>query len=181
MNTMVHARAALTAAASILLAAASTLAQEPVFVTNFPQLQEITGEVELASPIPHSELVTFDAVEVTTVGRDEATGLISGGLLEADGFTSVVLSLAGEVKGSVPRPAILGVILIPDESFVAAALREGSYLFPLEVEADISANSPPYVDAKPIRQQLAFPRYRVYFYNTGSRTVRAQLYAMLVK
>ena len=181
MKATTLAAVVLWAGALLSLAAGTGYAQEPVFVTNFPEVQEIAGEVKLASPIPHSDLVAFDAVEVTTVGRDEATGLISGGLLEADGFTSVVLSLAGEVKGSVPRTASLGVILIPDESFVAAAFREGSYLFPIEVEADIPANSPPYVDAKPARQQLAFPRYRVYFYNTGSRTVRAQLYAMLLK
>lgn len=181
MNATHHRAVVLSTIALLAFAFHPARAQEPVFVTNFPEVQEVTGEVKLASPIPHSDLVAFGAVEVTTVGREEATGLISGGLLEADGFTSVVLSLAGEVKGSVPRPATLGVILIPDESFVAAAFREGSYLFPIEVEADIPTNSLPYVDAKPAREQLAFPRYRIYFYNTGSRTVRAQLYAMLLK
>jgi hypothetical protein len=181
MTTAVPARAALLAVAALSLSSMAARAQEAVFVTNFPEVQEITGAVELSEPLPFSESVAFEAVEVTTVSREESTALVAGGVLHAEGFTSVVLSLAGEIKGTLSRPSTLGVLLIPDESFVTTAFREGSYLFPIEIEVDLPSDTGPYVAAKPARHQLAFSSYRIYFYNTGARTVRAQLYALLAK
>ena len=92
-------------------------AQESVMVLNFPTTQHVEGELRLDDTIPHSKMVVFDPVNVTTVRKNETTRLVPGGTLETEGFTSVVLSLAGEIKGTVPETSALGVLLV--ETFVA--------------------------------------------------------------
>jgi hypothetical protein len=168
-------------AGALCLSVVDLAAQEPVIVVNFPTTQQVEGSVavEVDEPIPHSRMVAFDPVDVTTVGRDETTRLIPGGTLETEGFTSVVLSMAGEIKGTVPEPSTLGVILLPDDDLVEEALALGFLVLPMELETQVPQESHPYASAMPERFDVAFPRYRVYFYNTGQRTVETRLFAML--
>ena len=161
------------------LATPLALAQESVMVLNFPTTQQVEGKLTLDETIPHSRMVVFDPVNVTTVRKSETTRLVPGGTLETEGFTSVVLSLAGEIKGTVPEPSAVGVLLLPDEDIVAEAFALGTLVLPTEIRAKIPQESHPYASAKPKRIDVAFPRYKVYFYNTGPRTVEAQLFAML--
>jgi hypothetical protein len=147
---------------------------------NFPDVQTVEGGVEVAEPIPSNEMVRFEDTTVTTVKRHETTRLISGGVLEAGPFTSVSLSLGGFVEGMPPEPATIGAVLVPDEDFVMDALKEGVYLFPIEITMSIPQDSLPYVGTRSETHQLSFPRYRVYFYNSSPRTVKTQLYAFLM-
>ena len=169
----------LAIAAVAILLATPALAQDAVWIANFPDVQRVEGAVSLAGPIPSTDMIRYEDVTVSSVRRADTTRLIQAGVLESRGFGSVVLSLAAEIKGTVPAPAKIGVVLVPDEGFVLDALAEGHYLFPIEVELEVEAESVPYVAADPEAHLLAFPRYRVYLYNTGKRTVKAQLYAML--
>jgi len=165
----------------MILHPTAALAQEGwVGVLNFPEVQTVDGGVAVAEPVPSNELVRFSDVTVTTVKRHQTVRLISGGVLETGPFTSVSLSLGGFVEGTPPEPATIGAVLVPDEDFVINALKEGVYLFPIEVTMKIPQDSLPYVGARPETHQLSFPRYRVYFYNSSPRTVKAQLYAFLL-
>jgi hypothetical protein len=140
----------------------------------------VDGGVHIAEPIPSNEMVRMDPITVTTVKRHQTNQLVSGGVIESGPFTAVRISLGGYVEGTPPEPATIGAVLVPDEDFVLEALKEGVYLFPIEVTMSIPQESLPYVGAQSQTEQLSFPRYRVYFYNTSQRTVKTQLYAMLM-
>ena len=71
----------------------------------------------------------------------------------------------------------VGVLLVPDEEPVLRALRDGRRVeFALETSAQILKGSSPYFDGGPVTLPLAFPRYRVFLYNTMSRGVEANVY-----
>ncbi len=163
------------------LSAPASIAQEgSITISNFPDIQTVDGEVEIAEPIPANEMKRFTDITVTTVKRHETNRLIDGGVLEAGPFTAISLSLGGFVEGTPSEPATIGAVLVPDEDFVLEALKEGVYLFPIELTMNIPQESLPYVGAQSETHQLTFPRYRVYFYNTSPRTVKTQLYAFLM-
>src|SRR5712671_5804264 len=69
-----------------------------VRVINFPTVQRVTGSVSIDGTIP--------PVEPTETGR-----LIDGGILQADGFTGLVLSLSGRAGGRALRSGSVGVRL----------------------------------------------------------------------
>jgi len=163
------------------LSAPISSAQEgSITISNFPDIQTVDGGVEIAEPIPSNEMKRFTDITVTTVKRHETNRLIDGGALEAGPFTAISLSLGGFVEGTPSEPATIGAVLVPDEDFVLEALKEGVYLFPIEVTMNIPQESLPYVGTQSETHQLTFPRYRVYFYNTSPRTVKTQLYAFLM-
>ena len=59
------------------------------------------------------------------------------------------------------------------------ALKEDrALLFPLRITATLVPGRE-YFSSRPERLALAFPRYQVYLYNTGARTVEAHFYAYL--
>lgn len=158
----------------------STAQEESIRISNFPEVQDVEGRVEISEPIPSNKMVRFTDTTVTTVKRHQTNRLISGGVIEAGPFTAVSLSLGGFVEGTPSEPAVIAAVLVPDEDFVLEALKEGVYLFPIEVTMSIPQESLPYVGTQSETHQLTFPRYRIYFYNTGPRTVKTQLYAFLM-
>jgi hypothetical protein len=103
-----------------------------------------------------------------------------GGSLVTDGFTSLVLALSGQFKASDSRPGTVGVILLPDEETVLRAFEEdGRYHFPLEVRAATVAAASPFFASSQEKLTIAFPRDRVFFYNTTDRSVAVNLHAYL--
>ena len=112
-----------------------TLSQniQSVLVTNFPDVQRIEGKVNVKGAIRLAEMVTFKEIIVPPVDPTETTRLVEAGTLITDGFTNVVLSLHGVVRGDVKRSGDIGVILIPDEKTVQDAFNEqGKIHFSLE-------------------------------------------------
>ena len=158
------------------------IAQElqSVFVTNFPKVFSISGTVSVDGPVKQAKLAALHEVVVPPVNPKETTRLIQGGVVESDGFTAMVLSLQGQIKGEVYRAGTVGVFLLPDEEPIVHAFEEkGLMQFATEVNAaGVSAGSP-YFASSSNRSQVAFPRYRTYFYNTSDKTVTVNLYAYL--
>jgi hypothetical protein len=163
-----------------LSAPISSAQDGPITISNFPDVQDVSGQIEVTEPIPSNEMVRFTDTTVTTVKRHQTNRLIEAGILETGPFTAISLSLGGFVEGAQSEPATIGAVLVPDEDFVLEALKEGVYLFPIEVTMNIPQESLPYVGTQSETHRLTFPRYRVYFYNTSQRTVKTQLYALLV-
>lgn len=156
---------------------ASSQRPEDVFVTNFPEVQEVHGEVSVSGTVSHGVADRRREVVVPPVGRHEVGNLVSAGTVDTDGFTSVVLSLEGEVKDTVFAPGQVGVILLPDEEGVLRAMREGGEIqFPLEVTAALRPQESTFFASEPAVRTVGFPRYRVYFYNSGNRSVEANLF-----
>lgn len=150
-----------------------------VTVTNFPVRQEVRGTVEIDAPVPHTELVRFVGNVVSPIPRAEFTNLMEVGTVKADGFTSLALSLAGEVKGRAGADSEVGVLLLPDQRPILQAFRDtGDALLAIELKAPVRGGSNGYFAGQTV-VPLAFPRYRVYLYNSGRESVTANVYAYL--
>ena len=153
---------------------------QSVIVTNFPKVFNISGAVTVEGPVKQAKLAALREVVVPPVNPKDTVRLIQGGIVDSDGFTAMVLGLQGQIKGEVYRPGTVGVFLLPDEEPIVHAFEEkGLMQFAAEVNvAGVSAGSP-YFASSSNRTQIAFPRYRTYFYNTSDKTVTVNLYAYL--
>jgi hypothetical protein len=170
------------AAAFVLSPAGTALSQDvqTVFVSNFPKVFKVTGDVAIDGPVSHGRFVPLRDVTVPPVNPKETVRLIQGGIVESDGFTSMVLGLQGQIKGEVYRPGTVGVFLLPDEESIVKVFEEkGLMQFVSEVNAPGVSAASPYFTSTANRIQVAFPRYRTYFYNTSDKTVTVNLYAYL--
>ena len=151
-----------------------------VRVINLPTVQHVTGTVAIDGPIAHSSLVSFKEISVPPVEPTETGRLIDGGILQADGFTGLVLSLSGRAGGRALRSGSVGVRLIPDDDAITKAFEEdGQVLFPLELGAPLTQGAYRLTATAQERFTLGFPRYRVRLYNTTDKTVSVNLYAYL--
>ena len=151
-----------------------------VFVTNFPNVQKVEGEVQLSDPVRLSQSVRFEEITVPPVMRHDTTRLIEAGVLETEGFPEVILSLHGVVKGHVAKPGTVGAILIPDEKTIQEAFFEqGMSHFYMETTAgEVSSKTPYFASSQP-RYSVAFSRYKILMYNTTDKTVSVNLFAYL--
>ncbi|HJQ99362.1 MAG TPA: hypothetical protein VJ826_13700 [Candidatus Polarisedimenticolaceae bacterium] len=122
-------------------------------------------------------LAAVRRVPVPTAPRTQTTQLIDGGVFDCDGYKSIVLNLAGEVKDPTPKGGKLGAILIPDvDPFPQAFQQLG--LLPVTIEIDVTLKpGAAYFMAEPKRADVGFPRYRVLFYNETGASVNASFFA----
>jgi hypothetical protein len=151
-----------------------------VMVTNFPAIQEISGDVNIKGALRLSTMAPFTGIMVPPVEPTDTTRLIKAGTLSADGYTHVVLSLHGLVKGEVTRQGSVGALLIPSEQAIQQAFNElGLVHFALEVNAPgITSESVYFASAQP-RYTVGFQSYDVLLYNTTDKTMTVDLYAYL--
>lgn len=152
-----------------------------VYVTNFPGRQEIEGRVRIQGPLPATNFSVVQDAIVTPVVPSDTMHLIPGGTITTEGFSQVVLSLNGITKGTILRPGQVGALLIPDvPSAVEAFEQEGQLQFALEVSTpNLGSKSERFFSPSP-RFSLAFPRYRVFFFNTTDKSVSVNLFVNLV-
>ncbi|HEU5179238.1 MAG TPA: hypothetical protein VFW45_00475 [Candidatus Polarisedimenticolia bacterium] len=152
-----------------------------VFVANFPSVQKVSGSVSIEGTVRHGLPQHFKDLTVPPVAPTEVSRLIPAGVLETDGFTSVILALNGQSKKNPIKPGVVGAILVPDEDPVLRIFEEeGKGQFSLEIKTAAFSSSSPYVASDSQRYPVGFPRYRVWLYNTSDRTVSANLYAYLM-
>lgn len=166
----------------LLLPAGQAISQElqRVVVTNFPSVFDVRGTVDIAGPIPMTEQKTFANITVSPVKPTDTLRLVKGGVLETKGFSEIVLSLEGVVRGEVGQAGEVGAILVPDEELIQRAFTEqGAVHFALRTVAEQVNNKTPYFASRQHKEILGFHRYRVYFYNTTDKAVRVDLYAYM--
>jgi hypothetical protein len=177
------AAVAFVAMALVFTAPPLSTAQEKlqdVVVTNFPQIQAVNGTVAVEGVVRHATFKQVREVVVTPVEREKTTRLVDGGELVTDGFTSIVLTLNGRLQGKPLESGTVGAILIPDEESVIRAFDDdGQLQFPLEVAATVGSDGDRSFASEQKRVTIAFPRYRVRFYNTSDKTVTVSLFAYL--
>jgi len=153
---------------------------EQVVVTNFPQVQQVSGKVVVSEPIPQSR---FDALKalVSPAGKSEAGDWTEAGALDTRGFTQVTLSLAGSLQGSA-QAGTVGVVLVPDVPELLNVLRtHGAAPLALRAEATVTTGLAGFFSSETVSLRIGFPRYRVFLYNTTSRTAEAMVYAYLTE
>lgn len=123
-------------------------------------------------------LAAVRGVAVPTAPRSQTTQLIDGGVFDCDGYKSVVLNLAGEIKDPTPKAGKIGAILVPDvEPFVQAFRQLGLLPVTIEIDVTLKAGGGGYYMAEPKRADVGFPRYRVLFYNETGAAVTASFFA----
>jgi hypothetical protein len=151
-----------------------------VKVKNFPDTQRIKGSVSIDGTVRHAKSFKVEGVLVSSSKRNEITELIPAGIVETDGFTSISVSLQGEIKSSNFIPGAIGVLLIPDEEPILHALREAKQVqFPIETICNIKSGDSEYFSSPQSSNRVAFPRYRVYLYDTLNRPAEANVYLYL--
>jgi hypothetical protein len=138
---------------------------------------EVVGvaDVRAPKPIPHSELLVFRNIAVSPTKGCGTGGMTLAGLVPAQGYTSVMLSLA------VENPSSAGSVtayLVPTEKFVSDASLDGEILFPLAAEVSFSGDEK-VKGSLSFEHQLAFPEYAVYLSNHSERPVKAQFFVYL--
>ncbi len=157
-------------------------ADSEVWVTNFPSLQQVGGTVSVDNLPRTGVQVKREEVVVPPLQRNDLDDSVQAPAVETAGFGHAVLCLQGEMKGADFRPGLVGAVLIPDEEPVLRALRETRRIeFPLEVAAQMQSGDGAYFNSDPVEFPLAFPRYRVYFYNTTGRGASVNLYLYLTQ
>ncbi|WP_303722715.1 hypothetical protein [Malonomonas rubra] len=151
-----------------------------VRIINFPKTQNIDGSVEIEGLIKHSIIDRREKVIIPPAKRSDTSNLTEAGVLHADGFTSIVLSILGEAKSETFTPGDIGAILIPDETTIIRAFAEDqAILFPLEVKTKIIPETLRYFGSESEKQTIGFPKYRIYLYNSTNKSVEANLYMYL--
>ena len=166
----------------ILSPRGTAVAQEiqSVIVTNFPKVFNISGTVTVEGPVKMAKMTALREVVVPPVSPKDTVRLIQGGIVNSDGFTSMVLGIQGQIKGEVYRAGTVGVFLLPDEESIVRAFEEkGVMQFATEVNAAGVSGTSSWFASDSSRSPIAFPRYRTYFYNTSDKTVTANLFAYL--
>ena len=151
-----------------------------VEVTNFPSVQEISGAISVARPIPQTALVRLGEVIVPPVGPQETTALVDGGILSVEGFPAVTLSLMGRMQSAGFADGAVGVVLIPTETTVAEVFElTGRTDFDLRIAAPVRPQDGSYFSAQAPRLPVGFSSYRVLYYNTSDHSATVHLFAYL--
>ncbi len=146
-------------------------AQSEVKVVNTPS-------VSVPEPIPHASIQRF--LEIPVSASTHLTGSsISAGKVDSAGFSRMMLSLGGEIQGSDLNGTV-GAILVPVEEFVVKATKRDITPFALRVEANAIGDTGIFA-AVPSSLPVSFPQYAVFFYNTGEKAVKANLYVYLTQ
>jgi hypothetical protein len=177
--------ALLLLATAILVVAAlpvATIAQDvqSVFITNWPKVLAVSGSISVDGPVKLAKLAAVREVVVPPVNPKDTVRMIQGATIESDGFTNMVLSLQGQIKGEIYKPGSVGVFLLPDEEVITRAFDEkGIMQFSQEIAASGVSSASPYFASTQGRAPIAFQRYRTYFYNTTDKTVTVNLFAYL--
>lgn len=151
-----------------------------VHVKNFPETQQIKGSVSVDGTMSHSKYFKKESIVVPTSRRNEPRELSFAGIVETEGFTSISVSLQGEIRSDSFVSGTVGVLLIPDEEPILRSLREAKRIqFPIESVARLKNGDPTFFDSEQVQQRIAFPRYKIYLYNTLNRSVEANIYLYL--
>jgi len=148
-------------------------------VVNLKDPHPIEGAITVASPIPHSDMASMIDIVVAPATRDE-TGLWTDvGLLETQGFTSVVLSLHGQLRGSTAGLGSVSLVLVPNEESIVRAFAEGEVHLALEASASPVPADTMYFSGDSEALAIGFPSYRVFLYNTTERSASVDVFAYL--
>jgi len=123
-------------------------------------------------------LAAIRRVTVPTAPRTQTTQLVDAGVFDCDGYKSIVLNLAGEIKDPVPKAGKIGAILVPDvDPFTQAFQQLGLLPVTIEIEVTLKQGAGGYYMAEPKRADVGFPRYRVLFFNETGAAVTASFFA----
>lgn len=174
----------------LLLAQASPPSE--VNVKNFPETQQIRGEVQVNNfPVTQqvkgsvslegmTKFISLDRVLVPPAKRADVTEMVDAGIIEMDGYSSLLISLQGEMRSDVFSSGTIGVLLVPHEKSILRLLRDAKRtVYPIESAASAKSGDPIYFESEQSQQRIAFSQYKVYLYNTTNKQAEANVYFYL--
>ncbi len=148
-----------------------------VNINNFPETQQIKGSVSVEGA---TKYIAKDNVVVPPSQRAELSEMVYAGTIETDGFTSLLISLQGEMRSDVFTSGAIGVLLVPDEKPILHILRDAKRVqFPIECKAQTKSGDSIYFEAEQTQQRIAFSRYKMFLYNTSNKQADANVYLYL--
>ncbi len=148
-------------------------------VVNLKDPHPIEGSVVVAGPIPHSEMASWLDAIVAPASREE-TGLWTElGVVETSGFTSLLLSVHGQLRGSTNGGGSVALVLVPNQENILRALAEGEVHLELEGGADPVPMEALYFSGASERLTIGFPSYRAFLYNTTERSASVDAFVYL--
>jgi len=147
------------------------------------------GIVSLALVLPVADaqerstgVVGMENVSVAAAERSEVSRLTDAGVVSADGAGAIVVNLVGELRGRAEKEGEIGVLLLPDVTFVDQALRQRRVLLVAhELRARVAAGESSYFMAQPQRFEVGFARYRVLLYNSTGTSAVANVFFKRVR
>jgi hypothetical protein len=120
--------------------------------------------------------VSVPPVAVSPVPRSDTHRLLDGGVIQTDGFAQMTFSFGGEFKDGIPSAGRIGALLVPDDPKILHLLRsEGQIVFAVEVTFKVVPSQNAIFVSEQQTQRVAFPRYRVFFYNETNSTAMVSL------
>ena len=152
---------------------------QEVTVLNFPDLQRVDGAVAVKAPVQLDSQFVQRKLTVVPAGPTKAREVTDGGVLELGPFARVVVSLAGETTSRIVAPGAVGALLVPDDPDILSIWQEtGRAQLAIRVEAQVAPTDRGLFESPSVELRPAFPRYRVYFYDTLSSSVELRFYAL---
>lgn len=148
-----------------------------VQVTNFPATQQVRGSVSVEG---RTRSITREGFVVHPSRRADLNEMVYAGTIETEGFTSVLVTLQGEMRSDVFSSGTIGVLLVPDEKPILRILRDAKRAqYPVECTATAERGRPIYFESEQVQQRIAFSRYRMFLYNTTNKQAEANVYLYL--
>jgi hypothetical protein len=127
-------------------------------------------------------LVGLRGASVPVCSRSDARSLVDAGVFDTDGYTALVMNLAGQMKGADATGGDVGAMLIPDVSpFDRAYANMGLLPASLEISVHASSRASPYFMAKQQRADVGFPRYRVLLFNETNSPVGVSFFVYRIR
>jgi hypothetical protein len=116
-------------------------------------------------------------IVVNTVERTDIQSLVDAGTIETEGYSGLVLNMAGMPGASTQKAGVVGAILIPDIPPFNEAFRKWGILPAiLELTAEVRVGETSFI-AKQKSFDVGFPRYRLLLYNTTDSPMTVAFFA----
>ncbi len=148
-----------------------------VQINNFPATQQVRGSISVEGT---TKFITKENVVVPPAQRAATTEMVEAGIIEMDGYTSMVISLQGEMRSNVFSSGTIGVLLVPYERSILRILRDTQRLiYPIESTANTKSGDSIYFESVQAQQRIAFSRYKMYLYNTTNKQAEVNIYLYL--
>lgn len=122
-------------------------------------------------------LIEKRGIVVNPVDRSQIESLVDAGTIDTQGYSDLVLNMAGLPSVHPRQGGVIGAILIPDiPPFDEAFKKWGILPAIIEMTAEIKAGETSFV-AKQKRFDVGFPRYRLLLYNTTDSNMTVAFFA----
>ena len=126
-----------------------------------------------------SVLNSFEGIAVPTAERTDTSRLTDGGVVNVEGASAFVVTLAGELRGRADKDGVVGLLLVPELPFFTSIYRNRRMLLSAaDFTVPITAGMSSYFMSPSKRAEAGFPSYHLYLYNTtgAPASVNAYIY-----